>query len=68
MVNEANKNDRPPENEDLKDLNGIAKGMIVGIAWSYADALEKNKQAESQQETAQKSEEDMANTDRKISE
>ncbi|MDB9510207.1 hypothetical protein PN499_03160 [Kamptonema animale CS-326] len=63
MADKANQKAQPSENDDLKDLKGIFKGIIVSAAWSYADILEKNKQAESQQETAQKSEEEKVEPD-----
>ncbi|MDF0554570.1 hypothetical protein [Kamptonema sp. UHCC 0994] len=64
MVNEGNKKSQPSENDELKDLKGIFKSIIVSAAWSYSDILEKNKQAESQQENAQKSDEEKVDPDR----
>lgn len=56
MVHEANQKAHPPDGDDLKDLNGMAKALIVSMAWSYADAVEKNKRILSQPETGDRSE------------
>lgn len=55
MINDANQKAEPPENEDLKNLDGMAKAFIVSVAWSYAEALERTKRAEQQQESAPES-------------
>ncbi len=68
MLNEANQKDTTPENDDLKDLKGIFKAMIVNIAWDYADILEKNKRAQSQQKTGEKSQEEKTDPKSNINE
>ena len=68
MIDEGNQKTQPPENDDLKDLKGIFKAMIVSLAWDYADILEKNKRAESQQETGEKSQEEKTDPKSKINE
>jgi len=68
MLNEANQKDTTPENDDLKDLKGIFKAMIVNVAWDYADILEKNKRAASQQKTGEKSQEEKTDPKSNINE
>jgi hypothetical protein len=56
MMNDANQKAEPPENEDSKNLDGMAKAFIVSVAWSYAEALERTKRAEDKkQESAPES-------------
>ena len=38
-----NQNARSPLSEDSKHLHDLAKAMMVSLAWSYADALRKEK-------------------------
>lgn len=68
MIDEGNQKTQPPENDDLKDLKGIFKAMIVNIAWDYADILEKNKRAASQQKTGEKSQEEKTDPKSNINE
>ena len=55
IMNDANQKVDPPKSEDVKNLEGMAKAFIVNVAWSYADALERTKRAENQQEAAPES-------------
>jgi hypothetical protein len=55
MMNDANQKDEPPESEDLKNLDAIAKAFIVQMAWSYAEALERTKRDKNQQKPAPES-------------
>lgn len=55
MMNDANQKAESPENEDSKNLDGMAKAFIVSVAWSYAEALERTKRAEEQQKPAPES-------------
>jgi len=55
MMNDGNQKPEPPESEDSENLDGMAKAFIVSVAWSYAEALERTKRAEKQQETAPES-------------
>lgn len=55
MMNDANQKDEPPESEDLKNLDALAKAFIVQMAWSYADALERTKRDKNQQKPAPES-------------
>ena len=50
MMNDGDKKSEPPEKEDSKNLDGMAKAFIVSVAWSYAEALERTKHAQNQQE------------------
>jgi len=56
MTNDGNPKAQAPDNDDLKkELDGIGKALIVSVAWSYAEALERTKRAEKKQETAPES-------------
>jgi hypothetical protein len=55
MMNDANQKADPSENEDSKNLDGMAKAFIVSVAWSYAEALERTKRAEHRQKSAPES-------------
>lgn len=55
MMNDGNQKAEPPENEDSKNLDGMAKAFIVSVAWSYAEALERTKRAEARQESTPES-------------
>lgn len=55
MMNDANQKAESPENQDLKNLDAMAKALIVKVAWAYAEALEKTKRAENQQKPAPES-------------
>lgn len=55
MMNDANQKDEPPESEDLKNLDAIAKAFLVQMAWSYAEALERTKRDQNQQKPAPES-------------
>ncbi|MEG5063256.1 hypothetical protein QUB33_06490 [Microcoleus sp. B3-A4] len=50
MTNDGNQKAEPPESEDSKDLDGMAKAFIVSVAWSYAEALERTKRSQNPQE------------------
>ncbi len=50
MTNDGNPKAEPPESKDSENLDGMAKAFIVGVAWSYAEALERTKHAQNQQE------------------
>lgn len=50
MMNDGDKKSEPPEKEDSKNLDGMAKAFIVSVAWFYAEALERTKHAQNQQE------------------
>lgn len=56
MTNDGNPKPQAPDNEDLKkELDGIGKALIVSVAWSYAEALERTKRAEKEQKATPKS-------------
>jgi hypothetical protein len=55
MTNDANQKAEPPEKEDSKNLDGMAKAFIVNVAWSYAEALERTKRAENRHKPAPES-------------
>ncbi|MEG3977133.1 hypothetical protein QT970_21290 [Microcoleus sp. herbarium8] len=55
MTDDGNPKAPAPESDDSKNFDGIAKAFIVSVAWSYAEALERTKRSENQQEAAQKS-------------
>ncbi|MEG4396802.1 hypothetical protein [Microcoleus sp. BROC3] len=55
MTNDGNQKAEPPESEDSKDLDGMAKAFIVSVAWSYAEALERTKRSQNPQEPAPES-------------
>lgn len=44
-----------PETDESKHLHDLAKALIVNFAWSYADALEKNKSTTSTGENSPES-------------
>ncbi len=52
MINDGNPKAETPESEKSENLDGMAKAFIVSVAWSYAEALERTKRAQNQQETA----------------
>lgn len=54
-MNDVNRKADPPENEDLDNLDGMAKALLVQVAWSYAEALERTKRAQNQQKPVPKS-------------
>ncbi len=58
MMNDGNPKPEPPESKDSENLDGIAKAFIVSVAWSYAEALERTKRAQNQQEIAPESQAD----------
>ena len=55
MTNDGNHKAEPPESTDSNNLDGMAKALLVSIAWSYADALEQTKRSENQQQPAPES-------------
>ncbi|MBE9120075.1 MULTISPECIES: hypothetical protein [Microcoleaceae] len=55
MTDDGNPKAPAPESDDSKNFDGIAKAFIVSVAWSYAEALERTKRSENQQEAAQQS-------------
>ncbi|MEG5057215.1 MULTISPECIES: hypothetical protein [Microcoleaceae] len=56
MTNDGNPKAQTPDNEDLKKkLDGIGKALIVSVAWSYAEALERTKRAEKEQKSTPES-------------
>jgi hypothetical protein len=55
MTNDGNQKAEPPESEDSKNLDGMAKAFIVSVAWSYAEALERMKRSQNPQEPAPES-------------
>ncbi|MEG3897871.1 MULTISPECIES: hypothetical protein [unclassified Microcoleus] len=50
MTNDGNQKAEAPENEDSENLDGMAKAFIVSVAWSYAEALQRTKRSQNQQE------------------
>lgn len=44
MLNQSAENN--VESENSKDLYGIAKALIVGLSWSYAEIYERQKRQE----------------------
>ena len=52
MTNDGNQKAEPPESEDSKNLDGMAKAFIVSVAWSYAEALERMIRSRNPQEPA----------------
>ena len=55
MTNDGNQKPEPPENKDSENLDGMAKAFIVSMAWSYAEALERTKRDQNQQESSTES-------------
>ncbi|NJR24271.1 MAG: hypothetical protein HC786_20015 [Richelia sp. CSU_2_1] len=55
MTNDDDRKSEPPESEDVKNLDGMAKAFIVNVAWSYAEALERSKRAKNKQKPAPES-------------
>lgn len=55
MTNDGNQKAEPPESQDVKNLDGMAKAFIVNVAWSYAEALERSKLAKNKQQPAPES-------------
>jgi hypothetical protein len=56
MTNDGNQKAQAPDNEDFKkDLDGIGKALIVSVAWSYAEALERTKRAKKEQKATPES-------------
>ena len=55
MTNDGNQKAEPPESEDSKELDGMAKAFLVSVAWSYAEALERTKRSQNPQEPAPES-------------
>ncbi|MCC3407363.1 MAG: hypothetical protein JGK17_17570 [Microcoleus sp. PH2017_10_PVI_O_A] len=56
MTNDGNPKAQAPDNEDFqKNLDGMAKALIVSVAWSYAEALERTKRAEKEQKATPES-------------
>jgi hypothetical protein len=55
IMNDANQKADPPDNEDLNNVDGMAKAFLVQVAWSYAEALERTKRAENQHKPAPES-------------
>lgn len=55
MTNDSSQKAEPPESEDVKNLDGMAKAFIVNVAWSYAEALERSKRAKNKQKPAPES-------------
>ncbi|MEG3877056.1 hypothetical protein QT972_06690 [Microcoleus sp. herbarium7] len=55
MIDDGNPKPEPPEGKDSENLDGMAKAFIVGVAWSYAEALERTKRARNQQKPAPES-------------
>jgi hypothetical protein len=55
MTNDDDRKAEPPESEDVKNLDGMAKAFIVNVAWSYAEALERSKRAKNKQQSAPES-------------
>lgn len=68
MVHNAEQPPHPSEKQELKDLHGLAKALIVSMAWSYADAVEKFPQTASPQELSSKSPEDVSDSERELKE
>ncbi|MBE9095936.1 hypothetical protein [Tychonema sp. LEGE 07203] len=50
MTDDGNPKAQAPENEDSKNLTGMAKAFLVSVAWSYAEALERTKRSRNSQE------------------
>ena len=42
MTNQANHNVNNSDREALKELNGMAKAVIVSFAWSWGEVYEQN--------------------------
>ena len=55
MTNDGNQKAPAPESEDSKNFAGMAKAFIVSVAWSYAEALERTKRSQNQQQPAPES-------------
>ncbi|MEG4573594.1 hypothetical protein QUA56_12995 [Microcoleus sp. N3A4] len=50
MTNDSNQKAEPPKSDNSKNLSGMAKAFIVSVAWSYAEALQRTKRSQNQQE------------------
>ncbi|MGB3265113.1 MAG: hypothetical protein WBA89_14310 [Microcoleus sp.] len=55
MTDDGNPKAPAPESEDSKNFAGMAKALLVSVAWSYAEALERTKRSRNSQEPAQQS-------------
>ncbi|MFM9264523.1 hypothetical protein [Tychonema sp. BBK16] len=56
MTNDGNHEAKAPESPDSNNLDGMAKALLVSMAWSYAEALEQTKRSKNQQKPAPESE------------
>ncbi len=50
MINQANQNSNNSEREALKELNGIAKGLLVDLAWKWGEVYDQNIRKKEQQQ------------------
>ncbi|WP_293149151.1 MULTISPECIES: hypothetical protein [unclassified Microcoleus] len=56
MTNDGSPKSSVPNNDDIqKDLDGIGKALIVSVAWSYAEALERTKREQKEQKAKRES-------------
>jgi hypothetical protein len=56
MTNDGSPKPQAPDNDDFKkDLDGIGKALIVSVAWSYAEALERTKRDREEQKATPES-------------
>ena len=56
MTNDGSPKAEAPDNDDLqKNLDGIGKALIVSVAWSYAEALERTKRDRKEQKATPES-------------
>ncbi|MEK0194475.1 hypothetical protein, partial [Microcoleus anatoxicus] len=55
MTKDGNDQAESPENQDLNNVDRMAKAFLVSMAWSYAEALEKTQKSQNQQKPAPES-------------
>ncbi len=64
MTKDSNDQAESPENQDLNNVDGMAKAFLVSMARSYAEALEKTQKSQNQQKPAPESQKEQVDRDR----
>lgn len=49
VINQSNQNPNNSDREALKELNGMAKALMVSFAWSWGEVYEENLRKKAQQ-------------------
>ncbi|WP_377478430.1 MAG: hypothetical protein P2A85_07585 [Microcoleus anatoxicus] len=63
MTKDGNDQAESPENQDLNNVDRMAKAFLVSMAWSYAEALEKTQKSQNQQKPAPESQKEQVDSD-----